>query len=61
MYEDDGTAVLMDFGSMGPAKVSINGTSQATAMQVSWLALLMLNISFIFNYEYHSCKYFADL
>ena len=33
MGEDD-TPVLMDFGSMGPARVEIRGQSEALALQV---------------------------
>ena len=35
MIGDGGNAVLMDFGSMGEARVHIETTKQARAMQVS--------------------------
>ncbi len=33
LMADDGTPVLMDFGSMGTARVEIKGTSDALALQ----------------------------
>ncbi len=34
LLEEDDTPVLMDFGSMGEAKIEINGAAQARALQV---------------------------
>ena len=40
MYKHDDTPVLMDFGSMGPATVEINGSADAMRMQVTSLHVL---------------------
>ena len=34
LLDEDDTPVLMDFGSMGEAKIEVNGTSQARVLQV---------------------------
>ena len=34
LLDEDDTPILMDFGSMGTAKIEVNGTSEARALQV---------------------------
>jgi len=35
LLEEDDTPILMDFGSMGQAKIEIKGTSEARTLQAS--------------------------
>ena len=47
MLDEDDTPVIMDFGSMGEAKIEVNGMSQARALQViNWLIKYVLWNSF---------------
>ena len=40
LLDEDDTPVLMDFGSMGEAKIEVNGTSEARALQVRNITLV---------------------
>ena len=35
LLSDNGTPIIMDFGSMAPARLEVKGRSQALAVQVS--------------------------
>ena len=39
LLSDDDTPVLMDFGSMGPARLEIKTSKEARALQVKWFSI----------------------
>ena len=54
MLSDSGTPVLMDFGSMGPAKTEIKNSYQARAMQVLHHYIIFEAIVILFLFEHCS-------